>query len=56
MRGEIAASRDYEPIRDLPRRCDGYAPGADDADRRPATGDRAANGGRGLDRSLTDAL
>lgn len=34
-RGEIAASRDYEPIRgDLPRRCEGYAPGADDPDRR----------------------
>ena len=26
-RGEIAASRNYEPIRDLPRRCEGYAPG-----------------------------
>jgi hypothetical protein len=24
-RGEIVASRDYEPIRDLPRRCEGYA-------------------------------
>jgi len=34
-RGEIVASRGYEPIRDLPRRCEGYAPGADDADRRP---------------------
>ena len=33
-RGEIMASRDYEPIRDLPRRCEGYAPGADDPDRR----------------------
>lgn len=33
-RGEIAASRAYEPIRDLPRRCEGYAPGADDPDRR----------------------
>lgn len=33
-RGEIVASRDYEPIRDLPRRCEGYAPGADDPDRR----------------------
>ncbi|SBT04588.1 hypothetical protein PROAA_1310006 [Candidatus Propionivibrio aalborgensis] len=32
--GEIVASRNYEPIRDLPRRCDGYAPGADDPDRR----------------------
>jgi hypothetical protein len=28
-RGEIiGASRNYEPIRDLPRRCEGYAPGA----------------------------
>lgn len=34
-RGEIMASRDYEPIRDLPRRCEGYMPGADDPDRRP---------------------
>ena len=33
-RGEIVASRDYEPIRDLLRRCEGYAPGADDPDRR----------------------
>ncbi|MDA8093175.1 MAG: hypothetical protein M0T84_04555 [Betaproteobacteria bacterium] len=33
-RGEIVASREYEPIRDLPRRCEGYAPGADDQDRR----------------------
>lgn len=34
-RGDIVASRNYEPIRDLPRRCEGYAPGAADADRRP---------------------
>ena len=34
-RGEIVASRNYEPIRDLPRRCEGYAPGATDTDRRP---------------------
>lgn len=34
-RGEIAAGRNYEPIRDLPRRCEGYAPGAADTDRRP---------------------
>lgn len=34
-RGEIVASRSYEPIRDLPRRCDGYMPSVDDADRRP---------------------
>ncbi|MBK9955722.1 MAG: hypothetical protein IPP18_11435 [Rhodocyclaceae bacterium] len=40
-RGEIVASRNYEPIRDLPRRCEGYAPGAT-----IPTGDRAANAGR----------
>jgi len=34
-RGEIVASRIYEPIRDLPRRCEGYMPGVDDTDRRP---------------------
>jgi len=34
-RGEIVASRNSEPIRDLPWRCEGYAPGADDPDRRP---------------------
>lgn len=34
-RGEIVASRDYEPVRDIPRRCEGYAPGADDPDTRP---------------------
>lgn len=33
-RGEIVANRDYEPVRDLPRRCEGYLPGADDPDRR----------------------
>ena len=33
-RGEIAASRNHEPVRDIPRRCEGYAPGADDPDRR----------------------
>lgn len=33
-RGEIVTSRNYEPIRDLPRRCEGYAPGAGDPDRR----------------------
>lgn len=27
-RGEIVASRSYEPISDLPRRCEGYLPGA----------------------------
>jgi len=35
QRGEIVASRNYEPIRDFPRRCEGYAPGAGDTDRRP---------------------
>lgn len=34
-RGEIVASRNYEPVRDFPRRCEGYAPGPDDSDRRP---------------------
>jgi len=33
-RGEIVASQNYEPIRDLPRRCEGFAPGADDPDKR----------------------
>jgi len=33
-RGEIVASRTYQPIRDMLRRCEGYAPGADDPDRR----------------------
>lgn len=33
-RGEVVANRDYEPVRDIPRRCEGYAPGADDPDRR----------------------
>jgi hypothetical protein len=33
-RGEIVASRTYEPVRDQPRRCEGYAPGPDDPDRR----------------------
>ncbi|GAB2898592.1 hypothetical protein GCM10027046_30620 [Uliginosibacterium flavum] len=34
QRREIAASPNYEPIRDLPRRCEGYKPGPDDNDRR----------------------
>jgi hypothetical protein len=34
-RAEIVASRNYEPVRDIPRRCEGYAPGPDDPDRRP---------------------
>ncbi len=29
-RGEVAANRDYEPVRDIPRRCEGYAPKADE--------------------------
>ena len=33
-RGEIAEIRNYEPSRDFPRRCEGYAPGPDDPDRR----------------------
>lgn len=34
-RGEIEANRDYAPVRDIPRRCEGYAPDADDPDTRP---------------------
>lgn len=33
-RGEIDATRTYHPVDHLPRRCEGYAPGADDPDRR----------------------
>ena len=33
-RGEIVASRTYEPVRDWLRRCEGYLPGPDDLDRR----------------------
>jgi hypothetical protein len=33
-RGEIVASRTYEPVRDLPRRCEGYGPRPEDTDRR----------------------
>lgn len=33
-RGEIVASRNYEPVPDLLRRCEGYAPGPNDPDRR----------------------
>jgi hypothetical protein len=33
-RGEIVANRDYTPIRDIPRRCEGYIPEANDEDRR----------------------
>lgn len=34
-RGEIVANRDYAPVRDIPRRCEGFEPGPDDPDRRP---------------------
>lgn len=34
-RGEIVASRDYEPLQKIPRRCEGYLPGPADSDRRP---------------------
>lgn len=34
-RGEIVASRNYEPIHDLSRRCEGYAPGVTEPDKRP---------------------
>lgn len=33
-RGEIVASRNYEPIRGMLKRCEGYSPGLDDLDRR----------------------
>lgn len=33
-RGEVVASRDYEPVRGILRRCEGYAPGPDDSDKR----------------------
>jgi hypothetical protein len=36
-RGEIVANRDYAPIRDFPRRCEGYMPEANDPDRRPGS-------------------
>lgn len=31
----VGAMRGYSPVRDIPRRCEGYAPGADDPDKRP---------------------
>lgn len=34
-RGEIIASRTYHPVDHLPRRCEGYAPGPEDPDKRP---------------------
>lgn len=33
-RDEIVANRGYTPIRDIPRRCEGYIPDANDPDRR----------------------
>jgi hypothetical protein len=33
-RGEIVARKNFEPIRTLFQRCEGYAPGKDDLDRR----------------------
>jgi hypothetical protein len=33
-RGEIEASRHYRPLDDLPRRCEGYRPTANDPDQR----------------------
>jgi hypothetical protein len=35
-RGEIQASRDYRPMGNLPLRCEGYQPKADDPDQRQA--------------------
>lgn len=34
-RGEIVASRTYEPDRNIPRRCEGYRPDKSDPDQRP---------------------
>lgn len=34
-RGEILASRNFQPVRDWRRRCEGYLPGPEDTDRRP---------------------
>jgi len=34
-RGEVMASRTYHPVDHIPRRCEGYAPGPNDTDRRP---------------------
>jgi hypothetical protein len=34
-RREIVASRSYQPVRDMPKRCEAYAPPADDPDQRP---------------------
>jgi hypothetical protein len=34
-RREIVAMRGYEPVRNMPKRCEAYAPPADDPDQRP---------------------
>ncbi|MDP1611713.1 MAG: hypothetical protein Q8M11_11705 [Sulfuritalea sp.] len=34
-RREIVASRNYQPIRDMPKRCEAYMPPVDDPDQRP---------------------
>ncbi len=34
-RREIVASRNYQPISDMPKRCEAYMPPADDPDQRP---------------------
>ena len=34
-RGEIEASESYHPVDNMPRRCEGYSPLADDPDQRP---------------------
>ncbi len=34
-RGEIVASRDFHPVRNILRRCEGYQPRPDDPDKRP---------------------
>ena len=34
-RREIVASRSYQPVRDMPKRCEAYAPPAEDPDQRP---------------------
>lgn len=48
-RGEIMASWDYEPIRDLPRRCEGYVPSLMDPMLRQGYGNDLGRdtGGRG---------
>ena len=36
-RREIVASRNYQPIPDMPKRCEAYAPPTDDPDQRPGS-------------------